>query len=325
MVWFWHRWRKRRGGSGVFSPPIQRVLDDFQGRLGIRFHDQTLLRQALTHRSYLGSNGHDPRLSNERIEFLGDAVLELAVIEYLFQRYPEDREGSLTKKKGLLVSREVLAHCAEWMELGDFVLLSEAERESGGGGRASILADTFEAVIGAIHLDLGLDEARRFVHERLLAHAESLLEDQALSNYKSLLQEQVQARFKTHPRYRVVTESGPDHLKLFTVEVSVRGTLLGRGQGHNKKEAEQKAARDGLNHILPGQTIGNVAVADTRAGRAAPGPGRSPDGSGEPASDAGGPCSNGPGVGRSAGVGLPAGTRAELPPSGDSTEAPTDS
>lgn len=224
-------------------------LDRFQERIRVVFRDQELLRQALTHRSFLGSNGGDPRRSNERIEFLGDAVLELAVIEFLYQNYPDDREGSLTKKKGLLVSRDVLAQCADRMGLGESILLSEAERESGGGGRASILADTFEAVIGAIHLDQGLPAARHFVRAHLLAYADSILQDQSLSNHKSLLQEYVQARFKTHPRYRVVTESGPDHLKLFTVEVSIRGLMLGRGQGHNKKEAEQGAARDALSRL----------------------------------------------------------------------------
>jgi ribonuclease III len=242
------RWFVRRE-RGV-PAELRLVLDRFQQRITFRFRDQELLRQALTHRSFLGSNGGDPRLSNERIEFLGDAVLELAVIEFLYETYPDDREGSLTKKKGLLVSRDVLAQCAERMGLGESILLSEAERDSGGRSRTSILADTFEAVIGAIHLDQGLEPARRFVRERLLQFADSILEDQTLSNHKSQLQELVQARFKTHPRYRVVTESGPDHMKLFTVEVSVRGSLLGRGQGHNKKEAEQSAARDALAKLL---------------------------------------------------------------------------
>ncbi len=246
MGWIQQLWRRLQGGPKRQAADIQGILDAFQREIGLRFNDQALLRQALTHRSFLGSNGADPRLSNERIEFLGDAVLELAVIEFLYRLYPEDREGALTKKKGLLVSREVLAHCAERMRLGNYILLSDAERDSGGRARASILADTFEAVAGSIHLDHGLVEARRFVRERLLVHADSILKDQSLSNHKSLLQERVQARFKTHPRYRVVTESGPDHMKVFTVEVSIRGMLLGRGQGNNKKEAEQASAQNAL-------------------------------------------------------------------------------
>lgn len=228
------------------SPSTSVRLEAFQRDLGVRFLDPGLLSQALTHRSFLGSSGADPALSNERMEFLGDAVLELIVIEYLYGAHPEDREGALTKRKGLLVSRKVLASSAEWMKLGDYVLLSEAERESGGSARSSILADTFEAVVGAIYLDQGLEAARRFVQQRLLVHADRIFQDLSRANFKSQLQEHVQATYKTHPRYRVVTEVGPDHRKLFTVEVSVRGRLLGSGQGYNKKEAQQSAARNAI-------------------------------------------------------------------------------
>ncbi|MEZ4649128.1 MAG: ribonuclease III [Candidatus Eisenbacteria bacterium] len=228
------------------SASNQARLEAFQRDLEVQFLDLALLEQALTHRSYLGSCGGDPALSNERMEFLGDAVLELIVIEYLYRNHPEDREGALTKRKGLLVSRKVLASSAEWMKLGDYVLLSEAERESGGSARSSILADTFEAVVGAIYLDQGLEAARRFVRDRLLIHANRIFQDLSRANFKSQLQEYVQASYKTHPRYRVVTEVGPDHRKLFTVEVNVRGQLLGRGQGYNKKEAQQSAARNAM-------------------------------------------------------------------------------
>jgi ribonuclease III len=287
-VWIHQLWRRLSAGSRSGSPRVEsptqvrQTCDAFQKAIGIRFCSQSLLQQALTHRSYLGSNGGDTSLSNERIEFLGDAVLELAVIEFLFRVYPEDREGSLTKKKGLLVSRDVLAQCAERMHLGDYVLLSEAERESGGSARSSILSDTLEAVIGATYLDQGLEVAKKLVHQGLLVDADAILEDQSLSNHKSLLQEIVQARFKTHPRYRVVTESGPDHHKLFTVEVSVRGSLLGRGQGHNKKVAEQMAARDALAHlpeapVEPTASAGSIsapiAAERSHAADAAPSPG----------------------------------------------------
>lgn len=242
----WARFRHRPPATPA---SVGAVLDAFQEKIGIRFTDQRLIRQALTHRSFLGSNGIDPVRSNERIEFLGDAVLELTVIEFLYRQFPEDREGALTKKKGLLVSREVLAQCAERMGLGDYVLLSDAERGSGGSARSSILSDTFEAVIGAIYLDAGLEAARRFAMEHVLGHAGSILRDESLANFKSLLQERVQASFKTHPRYRVVSEAGPDHRKVFHVEVSIRGRLLGDGTGHNKKEAEQMAARDALQKL----------------------------------------------------------------------------
>jgi len=228
----------------VEDPDVQERLIGFQRDLGVTFRNPDLLEQALTHRSFLGCTGGDPHYSNERMEFLGDAVLELIVIDHLYGVYDGDREGALTKKKGLLVSRKVLANSAEWMKLGQYVLLSPAERDAGGPTRTSILADTLEAVIAAIYLDQGLEAARKFVHQRLLAHTDSIIGDLSKANFKSQLQEYVQAKFKTHPRYRVVTEVGPDHRKLFTVEVSIRGRLLGRGQGYNKKEAQQNAAKN---------------------------------------------------------------------------------
>lgn len=248
----WSRLRGLWGGTATEAPPSDEStgrLDAFQKDLGILFRDLSLLKQALTHRSYLGSNGADPRFSNERMEFLGDAVLELAVVEHLYRQCPDDREGDLTKKKGLLVSRDVLADAAREMRLGNYVLLSEAERDSGGEMRASILADAFEAVIGAIYLDQGFGAAFSFIRMRLLIHAEDKFIDPRHRNFKSHLQELVQARFRTHPRYRVVTEVGPDHRKLFTIEVTVRGYLLGRGQGYNKKEAEQNAAANALAQV----------------------------------------------------------------------------
>lgn len=245
FLWF----LRGTGPSGDRPKGVKDAMAAFECKAGIRFRDRGILEQALTHRSFLGSNGGDPGRSNERLEFLGDAVLELVVIEHLYGDFPIDREGELTKKKSLLVSKGVLAHRAEQMGLGDFILLSESERDSGGRERASILADAFEAVVGAIYLDRGLGEARRFISEQLLRTATAILEDRAHLNYKSLLQEYVQAKHKTHPRYRVVTELGPDHMKLFTVEVSVRGILLGKGQGRNKKEAEQSAAGDALTRL----------------------------------------------------------------------------
>lgn len=247
------------------EPELQKRLVEFQRNLDVSFRQQSLLMQALTHRSYLGSNGGDPNLSNERMEFLGDAVLELIVIEFLYRRFLIDREGALTKRKGLLVSRQVLAQSAEWMHLGNYIFMSDAERDSGGMGRASILADTLEAVIGAIYLDQGLESARRFVHARLLVYADRFLDDISRANYKSKLQESVQARYKTHPRYRVVTEMGPDHRKLFVVEVTVRGTLLGRGRGYNKKEAEQNAAMDAVERL---PRLDASFLSDRRGGRA---------------------------------------------------------
>ncbi|MFH1144481.1 MAG: ribonuclease III [Candidatus Eisenbacteria bacterium] len=236
----------RKPDRASADPTVGPVLDAFQSHARVTFRDPRFLQRALTHRSYLGGEeAHGPE-SNERLEFLGDAVLELIVIEYLFQRFPLDREGELTQKKSVLVSRSVLADRAEYLGLGRYVLLSEAERDAGGSERRSILADAFEAVLGAIYLDRGLEEARRFVERWVLAQADRILRDTEKQNFKSILQESVQARLRVHPRYRVMSETGPDHEKLFTVEVVVRGSVLGRGMGRNKKEAEQQAAREAL-------------------------------------------------------------------------------
>lgn len=248
--WIQSFWDGLRGrpAPAVSTAPESR-LAAFQEAWALRFRDAQLLRQALTHRSFLGSNGGDARHSNERMEFLGDAVLELIVVQHLYRAYPGDREGDLTKKKGQLVCRDVLARRALELRLGDYILLSDAERDSGGDTRDNILADAFEAVIGALFLDQGLPAAREFVETRLLIKADEILRDPRRTNYKSELQELVQARYRTHPRYRVVTENGPDHKKVFTVEVTVRGCLLGRGQGLNKKEAEQNAAANALTQV----------------------------------------------------------------------------
>ena len=151
--------------------------------------------------------------------------------------------------KSLLVSRVILSRTATLMGLGKFILLSEAENGSGGRTRASILADTLEGVIGAVYLDGGLEPARKITERLLLREVHEILSDANLANYKSMLQEYVQGEFKTHPQYRISSENGPDHQKLFAVEVVVNGKTLGRGHGNNKKEAEQEAARDALLHF----------------------------------------------------------------------------
>ncbi len=228
------------------SDDVAEVLRASQRHLGVRFQNEALLRRALTHRSFLGGEVENLPESNERLEFLGDAVLELVVIEHLFRRYPQDREGELTQKKSLLVSKSVLADRAEAMGLGRYLLLSPAERDSGGAERRSILADAFEALLGAVYLDQGIVAARGMVIHWLLRESDRILRDTEKQNFKSLLQERVQASQRVHPRYRVRREEGPDHQKSFTVEVVVRGRVLGVGRGANKKEAEQHAARQAL-------------------------------------------------------------------------------
>ncbi len=193
--------------------------------------------------------GQGPRESNERLEFLGDSVLGLVTSEFLYRRHPDEHEGQLTKTKSLLVSKAILSRRALRMGLGRFVLMSHSEVESGGRQRLSILADAFESVIGAIYLDQGFEAARAFIHKHLLAESDAITSDKRHTNYKSHLQEYVQNAFRTHPVYRIRSEYGPDHSKHFMVEVMVGKRTLGEGRGHNKKEAEQAAARDALEKV----------------------------------------------------------------------------
>lgn len=193
--------------------------------------------------------GQGPRESNERLEFLGDSVLGLVTSESLYRQHPNEHEGQLTKTKSLLVSKAILSRRALAMGLGRFVLMSHSEIESGGRQRLSILADAFESVIGAIYLDQGFEAARTFIHRWLLRDAPEIVADKRHTNYKSHLQEYVQSTFRTHPVYRIRSEMGPDHSKHFMVEVLVGRRALGEGKGHNKKEAEQAAARDALDRV----------------------------------------------------------------------------
>lgn len=248
-VRYWVGWLTRTRRLSSLDESERQSLCEFEDHIGYRFTYPELLIQALTHRSFLNANGGEALASNERLEFLGDSVLELVVNEYLYSRFPGQQEGELTKMKSLLVSRSVLAGQAKRLNLGRFLFLSDAERESGGSFRASILADGFEAVIGALYLDGGLSQARRFIEKQLLLDVDGILGSRSHVNYKSVLQESVQERLKTYPRYRIVSETGPDHRKVFTVEVTVRGEQLGLGKGTNKKLAEQAAAQNALERV----------------------------------------------------------------------------
>lgn len=223
-----------------------RALAEFQQHFHIPFGDPDLLKLALTHRSYLSVTGQGPRESNERLEFLGDSVLGVVTSEFLYRENPDEHEGELTKAKSLLVSKAILSRRALAMGLGRFVLMSHSEVESGGRQRLSILADAFEAVIGAIYLDQGFEPAREFIHKWLLKESGAIVADKRHTNYKSHLQEYVQSTWRTHPVYRIRSEMGPDHSKHFLVEVLVGKRSLGEGRGRNKKEAEQAAARNAL-------------------------------------------------------------------------------
>ena len=222
------------------------TLRQLEEKIGVRFRDISLLNQALVHRSYLDGRSVNRIESNERMEFLGDSVLGLVVNEHLYRKHPQENEGDLTKIKSLVVSRQILAQKAEETGLGRFLLLSASESEAGGRNRASIIADALEALIGAIYLDQGLPAAQRFVRGIILDEMKEITENEDHLNYKSLLQERVQGERKSHPVYRIRREIGPDHEKMFHVDVSVGGQVAGHGEGRTKKEAEQAAARSAL-------------------------------------------------------------------------------
>ncbi len=211
---------------------------EFQSVIGYRFTREGLLRQALTHSSYANEK-HMKRLSdNERLEFLGDAVLELASSDFLYRNYDNLPEGELTKLRASIVCEPTLAACAEELSLGDYLLLGKGEDLTGGRGRKSILSDALEAVIGAIYLDGGFAIAKEFVSKNILTDIENR---QLFYDSKTILQEVVQGEHESMA-YVLTDESGPDHNKSFTVEVRIGDTCMGTGSGHTKKAAEQEAA-----------------------------------------------------------------------------------
>lgn len=218
-------------------------LDRLEKVIKYRFTNRELLRTALSHRSSLKETGLE---SNERLEFLGDAILGLIVSSYLYISYDDLAEGELTRMKALLVNETVLARAALSFGLGEFIYLSPEEKKSGGNTRPSITADAFEALLGAIYIDGGFDQAKKLVKRYILAYSEEILGDKKLQNYKGELLELMQSRGQGMPRYHVRDEIGPDHDKVFVVEVYVNDNLSGEGKGKSKKEAEQKAARAAL-------------------------------------------------------------------------------
>ena len=242
---------KGPGGSGASGnlpvDPIQ--LGALEAKLGYCFRDRNLLINALLHRSHIHVTGQDREQSNERLEFLGDAVLGLVVNEKLYHQYPERSEGDLTKMKSLLVCGVRLSEVAVNFDLGVHIRMSRSEAATGGRQRSSILADTTEALIGAVYLDGGLAPAAAMIERVVLSGSEKILARRSLRNYKSRLQEMIQARFKTPPRYKVLEVTGPDHDRLFKVTVNINGVSMGEGEGRNKKSAEQNAARQALKHI----------------------------------------------------------------------------
>ena len=248
------------------------VIEDLEATLGLTFNDRGLLRQALVHRSYLNEHGGSSLDSYERMEFLGDAVLELIISTELYRNLPRVTEGELTKGRSALVCRPSLAGAARRLSLGAYLHLGKGELESGGQDRESILEEAFEALVAAIYLDQDYDAARRFV---LMALEPDLVEfntwGKLHENPKSRLQERVQGLGRPTPRYRLVSADGPDHQPIFTVEVMVDDQVLAQGTGSKKSDAERSAAQSVLDNW------GEVETTWTQPGNPAPAVSPSPD------------------------------------------------
>ena len=222
-------------------------FDDLQHRIDYWFKDRGLLEHALTHKSRAAEDASGGVFDNESLEFLGDAVLGLVVADALFRRYPDSNEGQKSKIKASVVSTQALARQAEQIRLGEYLLLGRGEEKTGGRFKQALLADGYEALIAAIYLDGGLPAAAAFLERELDEAIEAGAQQDVVGlDYKSALQERLQALGRPLPEYRVAAESGPDHRKVFTIEVVVGGEILGTAMGKAKKEAEQEAARLGL-------------------------------------------------------------------------------
>lgn len=229
-------------------------IGDAQKLIGYTFRQITLLDEALTHKSRLNEVKEKGPRDNERLEFLGDAVLALVVSEYLANELPDSTEGDLSKLKAHLVSETVLAQAARRLELGSLLRLGRGEELTHGRHKNSLLADALESITAAIYLDGGLEPARAFILRAIGPDLEELKQygrPAVLHDYKTQFQEWCQKRFDMLPQYSIVRESGPDHQKVFEVQLSLRGDVLGVGAGRTKKEAEQMAAKQALEHINP--------------------------------------------------------------------------
>jgi len=229
-------------------------LATVQQTLGVSFRRPVLLKQALVHSSYANENPGFTPASNERLEFLGDAVLDMVVAAKLYRDFPNLSEGEMTKLRAVLVRRDTLAKMARTLRLGDHLYLGKGEEASGGRDKPANLAGALEAVIGAIFLDRDTTIARRFILKLIDTELQKVVSRRTGTDYKSELQELIQAREQQTPTYHVIEEKGPDHDRRFTVEVRVGNTVLGTGSGKSKKAAETEAARATLERLPPNFT-----------------------------------------------------------------------
>jgi ribonuclease III len=244
--------------SSFQLPPInherKKELKLFEKLIGVRFRNLELLNLAFSHRSFAHeSDGHID--SNERLEFLGDSVLGLVVTEYLYHVLADKNEGDLAKIKSFVVSEDSLSMLATKIRVDNYILIGKGEEYSGGRSKKTLLADALEAIIGAYYIDAGYAPAQDFILSLLVPEIDKVVQDKHKRDYKSLLQEMVQKRFKSYPRYLVVEKMGPDHDRTFVVEVIIHNKNYGKGEGKNKKEAEQQAAGVAYNALTAKETL----------------------------------------------------------------------
>ena len=251
------------------DPARKKILKEFEKKIGYRFKDINLLNIALTHPSYLHEKQMSDRSHYERMEFLGDSVLGLAVCSHIYETFPDYTEGSLSDIKSYVVSEKSLAIVAIRMGLGKFILFGSGEAGTGGRKKNSILANVFESVIGAVFLDGGFEQAKayilRFAGDDVVVHPP----DREASNFKGILQKMTQDHFGADPHYRVIAESGPSHSPTFEIEVWVKEVMLGEAKGKSKKDAEQRAAKESMKYFdnLPERKTSRSSGKGKRRGR----------------------------------------------------------
>jgi len=225
------------------------IFNELEEFLSINFEDKEILAQAFCHRSYLNENPDFKKGNNERLEFLGDAVLELIVSDDLFRNYPKKEEGILTSLRAALVNSKMLCKIAKELNFGKFLLLSKGEKKEKGKAREEILANTMEAFIGALYIDQGYNACDAFIKKYIMPKLEAILENEDFIDAKSKFQEIAQEKERITPRYQVLEEWGPDHNKTFVVGAYLRDKLIAKGKGKAKQEAEEEAAKEALKQL----------------------------------------------------------------------------
>lgn len=218
----------------------------FENHVGVNFKNKDLLTQAFTHRSYVNENSKLPHGHNERLEFLGDAVLELITTDYLYNTYPNQNEGELTAYRSALVNASIIAEVASEIGMNEFLLLSKGEAKDIGKARTYILANTYEAFLGALYIDQGYEPSRIFVTQTLIPKIDLIIKKRLYRDGKSLVQEKAQEIIGSTPSYKVISAMGPDHDKQFVIGIYFGNELIATGKGKSKQEAEQSAAREAL-------------------------------------------------------------------------------